>query len=294
MAASNPSTTHGPWGVLAPVLFVLFWSTGFISTKLGLNHAEPYTFLAVRYAITAALVAPFAWAVRAPWPRSWAEAAHLAVAGALFNGIYLGAVFSAINHGVAIAVVALIVGMQPILTGAVVGRLLGETVTLRQWLGLLLGFAGVALVLWERLGTSQASPLGFGFAVLCLFAITAAVLYQKRYCAEMDLRTGLVIQQLSGAAVTGAVAVMFETMNVAWTGEFMFAIGWLIIVLTFGAFTLLYFMIRRGAAARVTSLFYLVPPGAAVLAFFAFGEMLGWVAITGIVVAVIGVALVNR
>ena len=283
-----------PWITFAPGLFVLLWSTGFIFTKFGIPYAEPFTFLAIRFAITAAILSALALAAGAPWPATWTARGHIVVAGLLLNGIYLGGVFSATAHGVPTGVVALIAGVQPLLTALLVGPLLGDKVTRRQWTGIVLGFGGVVLVVWERIAFGGTTAVGIGFAVMCLLGITAGTLYQKRFCADLDLRSGTAVQLMGATAFCLAVAGVTETMVVDWTGEFIFALGWLVLVLSIAAFSLLYTLLRRGAAAKVASLFYLTPPTTAIMGFALFNETLGWPAILGMAIAVAGVALVNR
>jgi drug/metabolite transporter (DMT)-like permease len=278
---------------MLPGVFVLLWSTGFIGAKLGLPYAEPMTFLALRFVIAGTLLLAVVLAFRAAWPRSWAEAGHIAVAGLLLHGVYLGGVFASIHHGVEAGVAALIVGIQPLLVAAASASLLGERVARLQWLGLGLGVVGVALVVWRKLALGFGTPLGMGLSGLALFGITGATLYQKRFCADMPLRSGNMIQFAAAAAATGLLALVLETREVAWTGAFLFALAWLIFVLSLGAFTLLYILIRRGAAARVSSLFYLVPPATALIAWALFGERFGPVALAGMVLTALGVALVN-
>ncbi len=290
----TPAPTSTPWIAAMPTVFVLLWSTGFIGAKLGLPYAEPFTFLLVRFGAVIAVLTVVAVAFRAPWPATWSEIGHGAIVGVLVHAVYLGGVFAAIERGVPPAVAALIVGLQPLLTAAAAGPFLGERVTGRQWLGLLIGLAGVALVVWEKLSFRTEHLTGAVFAVAALIGITVGTLYQKRHVGTMDLRTGAVVQFGAAAIVMLPVALLFETMTIAWTGEFVFALGWLVIVLSLGAITLLYIMIRRGAAAKVASLFYLVPPVTAVFAFLLFGETLGLLALFGMALAAVAVALVTR
>ena len=290
---SPRSAAKDGWTTLLPGMFVLLWSTGFIGAKLGLPYAEPMTFLALRFAIAGVLLLAAVLAFRAPWPRSWSEAGHIAVAGLLLHGVYLGGVFASIHHGVEAGVAALIVGTQPLLVAAASAPLLGERIGRLQWLGFLLGVVGVALVVWRKLALGLGTPLGMGLSVLALFGITAATLYQKRFCADMPLRSGNMIQFAAAAAATGLLALALETREIAWTGAFVFALAWLVLVLSLGAFTLLYILIRRGAAARVSSLFYLVPASTALIAWGLFGERFGPVALTGMALTALGVALIN-
>lgn len=281
---------------LVPALFVLLWSTGFIGAKLGLPHAEPFTFLAVRMVIAGALLLAFALVSGAPWPANAAAAGRIAIAGLLVHAVYLGGVFYAIAHGLPAGIAALIVGIQPLLTAALAARLLGERVTRAQWFGLALGLAGVAMVVGGRggAGVGQVSAGGIVAILAALFGITLGTLYQKRHCAGMDLRSGGVIQYGATALALGALAFGFETRHIEWTGEFVFALAWLVLVLSVGAVGLLYTLIRRGEAARVASLFYLTPPVTAVMAWGLFDERLGALSLAGMAVVMAGVVLANR
>ncbi len=281
------------WLAITPGVFVFLWSTGFIGAKLGLPSAEPMTFLALRFSLVSACLLAFVLIVRAPWPQSWAAAGHIAIVGLLLHGVYLGGVFASIDLGVEAGVSALIVGVQPLLTAVAAGPVLGERVTPRQWLGLLLGFLGVTLVVWQKLALGLGTPLGMSLSVLALFGITAGTLYQKRFCSEMPLRSGNAIQFAAATLATGLLAFGFESRIIDWTPEFVFAMAWLVIVLSFGAVSLLIILIRRGAASRVASLFYLVPPSTAILAWLIFDERFGPLALAGMALVVLGVALVN-
>lgn len=278
---------------LVPLLFVLLWSTGFLGAKFGLPHAAPLAFLLVRYLLVLTLMTSLALALRAPWPRDGRQWFHIGVSGLLVHALYLGGVFAAIGAGLPAGVTSLVVGMQPLLTATVAGRLLGEKVLLRQWTGLALGFAGVTLVLSNKLGTS------FGLealvpAVVALLAITAGTLYQKKFCPHFDWRTGSVAQFLPTAIVTGIVVFARDDFRIDWTGEFVFALGWLVLVLSIGAISLLNWLIRHGSAVNVASLFYLTPPTTALLAWLSFGETLGGAALAGMALAVWGVYLSRR
>jgi drug/metabolite transporter (DMT)-like permease len=294
MTASSSAPANWLWQAGTPGLFVLLWSTGFIFAKMGLPYAEAFTFLTWRFAIVTLLMLAVALATRAPWPRDLKMGGHIAVVGVLMHGTYLGGTFAAIGAGVSAGVAALIVGLQPLLTATVVGPLLGERVSPRQWLGLVLGFGGVALVLWNKLGLGEAPLWGYGFSFLSLLGITVATLYQKRYCSTMDWRSGGVIQYAAAAIAMLPPALLFETGVVRWTAEFVVAIGWLVVMLSFGAVTLLNWLIRRGAAAKIASLFYLVPPVVAVESYVIFDEVLRPAALVGMALTALGVALVMR
>ncbi|CAA7617402.1 Permease of the drug/metabolite transporter superfamily [Candidatus Terasakiella magnetica] len=285
------------WTSAMPGVFVVLWSTGFIGAKFGLPYAEPFTFLLLRFVIVLGLLAVVVVATKAKWPSDWRLAAHLAVSGLLVHALYLGGVFGAIRHGVPSGVVALVAGLQPLLTASVVGPLLGERVGLRQWLGLGLGLAGVGMVLSTKL--MGVSFDGFGwdgmaFAITALLAITCGTLYQKRFCTGMDMRTGTFIQYLAAMLVSAPVALLTETMQIQWTLPFILALGWLVLVLSLGAISVLMTLIRLGEAAKVASFFYLVPPVTAILAYVLFDEALSPLALAGMGATAVGVALVVR
>jgi Permeases of the drug/metabolite transporter (DMT) superfamily len=296
MTVQAPAAAGGrpDWVRLMPGVFVLLWSTGFIGAKFGLPYAEPMTFLLVRLGLVAVVLGAVALVTGAPWPKSWAEAGRIAFAGLLVHGVYLIGVFCAIAKGMPAGVTALVVGLQPLLTAALSGPLLGERVTARQWGGLLLGLVGVTLVVSEKIHFGSANGAGMVLAIAALLGITFGTLYQKRHGTAMDLRSGATIQYAATTAVLAVLAPLFETMHIQWTGEFVFALLWLSFVLSVGAIFLLFALIRRGAAARVASLFYLVPPVTALVAWAMFDERLGVLALFGMALTVAAVALVNR
>lgn len=276
-----------------PFLFVFLWSTGFIGAKFGLPHAEPLSFLLVRYLLVISLLGAVVLATRAPWParRDWL---HIGVSGLLVHALYLGGVFVAIGHGLPAGVTALVVGMQPLLTAAAAGWLLGERVVARQWLGLALGFVGVALVLASRFSLNAELGPQLLPALLALLGITGGTLYQKRFCPKFDLRSGALIQFVPSALLTALAVLLFEDFRIDWSGEFVFALGWLVLVLSLGAISLLNLLIRSGSAVNVASLFYLTPPTTALIAWLLFGEKLTLTAGLGMALAAAGVYLVAR
>ena len=276
-----------------PLLFVLLWSTGFIGARLGLPHAEPLTFLLIRYAVVIACMTLLSVATRAPWPKTGRQWFHIGVAGLLLHGVYLGGVFIAISKGLPAGVTSLVVGVQPLLTAVAAGWLLGESVLRRQWAGLLLGLLGVGLVVFDKMGTDFGVS-ALGSAVVALVGITAGTLYQKRFCPAFDWRTGAVAQFLPTAVVTLLFAALTENFRVEWVGEFAFALAWLVLVLSLGAVSLLNWLIRNSGAVNVASLFYLVPPCTALVAWLLFGDTFSGLAIFGMAVAVGGVYLARK
>ena len=273
---------------VTPLIFVVTWSTGNIFTKLGLPHAEPFTFLTIRFALATLLLTVIALIFRAPWPTRAREIGHILVAGSLVYTVYLCAVFVALDQGVSTGTAALVSGLQPILTASIVGRLLGERVTPRQWTGLALGLVGVTLVVWRKLDIDEGTGFGMAFATLAMLGLTIGTIYQKRFCSGMDLKTGTAIQLAGAAVATLVLALVFETRVVAWTGEFVLALTWLIVVLTVGAYMLLFYLLAIGAASKVASMFYLTPPTTAVMGYFVFNEIFGILGLIGMAVAVVG------
>lgn len=278
---------------LIPLLFVFLWSTGFIGAKFGLPHAEPLSFLLVRYACVIALMALLAAITRAPWPSTRSQWLHIGVSGVLVHGFYLSGVFIAIKQGLPAGLTALIVGMQPILTAVGAGWLLQERITPRQWVGLGLGLLGVIAVVSGQLLNLPLGPLLLP-ALMALLGITTGTLYQKRFCGHFDLRTGSVVQFLPTALLTAGVIALWSEFRIEWTGDFVFALTWLVLVLSIGAISLLNLLIRNGSAVNVASLFYLTPPTTAVIAWALFGETLAPMALVGMGLAVSGVYLVGR
>lgn len=275
-----------------PVVFVLVWSTGFIVARYGMPHAPAMTFLAWRYALSVLAFAVWIALSRPPWPVGRAQWAHLAATGVLMHAGYLGCVWAAIKAGAPAGTVALIVGLQPVLTALWVTMAGGERRLDRwQWAGLVLGFAGLAMVVWRKLGLGQIDAHTLTLAVVALGSITAGSLYQKRYVAPCDVRTANSVQLAAAFLVTLPLAWL-EAEPVRLHPELVGAMAWSVGVLTIGGSSMLYLMLQQGAATRVASLMYLVPPCTAVLAWWLFGETMTPLAILGLVLCATGVGLV--
>jgi drug/metabolite transporter (DMT)-like permease len=278
---------------LAAPLFVLLWSTGFIGAKYGLPYAEPATFLALRFALVAAALAAWVALARAPWP-TWRQAREAALIGILLQAVYLGGVYQAIALGIEAGVSALIVGLQPVLTAFIARQFLGERLSAVQWGGIGLGFLGVGLVVLRKLGEGIGDWRGVAFCLAALAAISIASILQKRQGARHPVRSSTLVQFLAGLAFLLPLSFAFETRAVTWSTEFILTLAWLVVVMSLGALSLLLYLIRRGAASHVASLFFLVPPATALMAWPVFGEVLGPAEIAGVVVTTIGVLMVNR
>lgn len=279
-----------------PFVFVLIWSTGFVVAKFGLPYAPPLTFLLLRFSGVLVALLPLVLLMRAPWPVG--RIRHIAVAGVLVQAGYLGGVWCAIKLGMPAGLSALIVGMQPILT-AFAAPLIGESVRGRQWIGLMFGICGVGLVVANKISLTGLSWPSIALCMMALLSITSGTLYQKRFCPAFDLRTGTIIQFAASFVVTLPFAIVFEDLTpglhtVQWTPNFIGALLWSVLALSIGAIFLLFALIRKSAATQVSSLMYLTPPTTAVMAWLMFGEAFSIVGMAGMVLAVIGVALVVR
>jgi drug/metabolite transporter (DMT)-like permease len=279
---------------VAPGIFVLLWATGFLIAKLGVPYAQPLTILAIRFVLAAIMMASVALIMRAPWPHSWRRIGHIATIGILLHAVYLGGCYVAIYAGMPAGMAALIVGFQPILTAAMAGPVLGERTRPLQWIGIAIGFVGLMMVLWERMVIDLSHPAALLFAILSLLGITSATIYQKRFCPSFDLRSGTAIQYLAASVVTVPLAFFLGIGEIVWAPTFIFALAWLVIVLSGVSIALLTWMISRGAASKVASLFYLTPPIAAIGSYLWFDETLSRLALAGMVVIVFGLYLLNR
>ena len=279
----------------APLLFVLIWATGAIVARLVAPYSEPLTFLLLRYALTIAVLAGIALAARAPWPttpRTWRDAM---LSGILLHGLYLGGMFWAVSSGIPAGIAALIAGLQPLATGLLVGPLLGEHVSSQRWTGIIVGLFGALLVITPKLGVVDGlQPLPLLVCVLAMISMTVGTIWQKRTGGNEDLRTSTIVQYVGAALVTLPVAFVVE--HGRFDANLSFGIGllWAVFGLSIGGIGFLLFLIRRGAVAGVASLFYLVPPVSALIAYVLFGETLTPVQIVGMAVAVAGIALTSR
>jgi drug/metabolite transporter (DMT)-like permease len=275
-----------------PAVFVLIWSTGFIVARYGMPHAPPMKFLAMRYVLSVICFAVWAFAARAVWPSDRRQLRHLAVTGVLMHAGYLGGVWAAVKLGMGAGLAALLVGLQPVLTAVWISSR-GGAVSRRQWAGLLLGFGGLALVVWHKLGVGEIHPVNFLLALGALLSITAGTLYQKRFVAPCDVRTANLVQLCAAFVVTLPLSLLeSEAMN--WNGHLIGAMAWSVLALTLGGSSLLYLLIQRGAATAVTSLLYLVPPCTAVMAWLLFAEPIAVSTVVGMGLAAVGVSLVVR
>ncbi len=280
---------------MAPALFVVLWSTGFVVARYATRDAAPLSFLTVRMIIAAAVLAAIAVATSAP--RLTPSAARWAVvAGWGMHALYLGGVFVAIDHGLPSGVGALIAGLHPVITSLAARGLLGERLLAVQWAGIALGLVGVIAVVVDRLlakstGINAGTLLASSLSVL---GITGGTLVQRRHGTTMPLLWGTVVQYAGSAVVLAIGAVTVEHFEFRWTGQSIFALVWSVVVMSFAAVLIMLWLLQRQAASRVSSLFFLTPALSTIEGAVLFGERLGVLALVGLVLALVGVALVTR
>jgi drug/metabolite transporter (DMT)-like permease len=294
------SAAETVWLRAMPLVFVLIWSTGFIVARFGMPHAPPGSFLTLRYGLSLLCLGLWIVLARVAWPRGRAQWGHLAVTGTLMHAGYLGGVWAAVKSGMGAGTIALLVGLQPVLTAvwmSAAAESRDAQATQRQWWGLLLGLLGLVLVVWRKLGAGELTLWNLLLAFGALTSITVGTLYQKRHVEPCDVRSANAVQLMAALAVSLPWA-LFETVHQGQTInghlEFWGAMAWSVLVLTLGGSSLLYMLIQRGAATRVTSLLYLVPPTTALMAWLIFGESFTFLMGLGMVLTVLGVALVVR
>ena len=296
----NSTESTASWVKHMPAVFVLIWSTGFIVARFGMPHAPPFSFLWFRYAFSIACFLIWIQWARVRWPQDQREWLHLSMTGVLMHAGYLGGVWAAVKAGMGSGLSALIVGLQPVLTAiwlSTHGDTTHNAVSRRQWMGLMLGFCGLLLVVWRKLTQGSAmdhvTMVNLGFAVMALFSITLGTLYQKRFVKPCDVRTATTVQLMAAMLVTTPLALL-ESEPVQWHAELVGAMAWSVLGLTLGGSSLLYLLIQKGAAASVTSLMYLVPPSTAIMAWILFDEPITVVTLVGIALTAWGVSWVVR
>ena len=284
---------------IAPVVFVLLWSTGWLAAAAAAPHADPLTFLGVRFFLTALVLLAFGIAAGVAWPFAPRDLAHLAISGVLIHALYLGGVWWAVANGVPAAISGLIAAIQPILTAMLAPALLGETITLRQWAGIGLGFAGIAVTLSPRLAgldgdALAAATLALGVNAVGMVSVTLGTFYQKRFIAAGDLRATTALQYVFASAAALAAAAALEPMRLTWNAVTVATMAWSVFGLSIGAIGLLLLLIRHGAVSRAATLIYLIPPVVAIEAVLLFGERLSLMQAAGIALTAAGVALAVR
>lgn len=282
-------------GQFAPALFVFLWSTGFIGARMGAPYSEPMTFLTIRFVIVLVLLIPIAFFLKAKWP-SAREAFHAFIAGLLLHGAYLGGVFWAIDDGMPAGLTALLMGLQPVVTAFFAALVLKEAINRNHVFGFILGMIGISLVLYPRLqgGDFSVTPAQIGASLLAVLGISFGTIYQKRFASNLDMRASTVWQYIAASLSIGLIAYATETQTLEWTPEFIFALGWLVLVLSIGAIFLLLFLIEQGAVSNVAGLFYMIPAVTAVFSWILFDEPITLIQIVGIIITGAGVFLASH
>jgi drug/metabolite transporter (DMT)-like permease len=279
---------------LAPPLFVLIWATGFIVARVVAPHAEPLTFLLVRYLLAILVLGIIVAAAQAPWPKSPRDWRNAIVAGILLHGLYLGGVFWSVKNGLPAGIAALVAGLQPLVTGLLAGPLLGERVSTKRWAGIGIGFLGASLVILPNIGAGGVPPLALLVCLFGMLSITLGTIWQKRTSGALDLRVNAAIQYMGAVVVTAPMVLLTEQGRMDLTLPLLGALAWAVLGLSIGAIGLLLFLIRQGAVVGVATLLYLVPPVAALMAFAFFGETLSLIQMVGMALAALGVAVASR
>ncbi len=284
---------------LTPLAFVLIWSTGWVAAGYSAPHADALTFLTLRFACAAVLLGMISVAVGAEWPRGLQGWLHALVAGVLLHGLYLAGVWWAVRHGLPAGISGLLAALQPILTAAFSPLLARERISPLRWLGIAVGFAGIALVLAPKLAGIAPGTLSLVLVPILanlagMIAVTFGSFYQKRFQQSGDLRTMTAVQYVGATFVTLPLALALEPMVISWNLTMVLVLLWSVVGLSLGGIGLYLLLIRRGEVSRTATLIYLVPPAVAIEAYVLFGEQLTGVQISGMVLTVFGVVLASR
>lgn len=272
--------------------FVTVWGSGFLATKLGLQHAAPFTFLTLRFAVGLACLIPIVLVMQPRWPGG-RELGHVVVAGLLMHAVHLGGSHYTQYLGVSAGITALILSAQPLITALIASRWMGERLTLRQWTGIAIGLAGVALIVWHKIDVREATAASLVAITVSLVGVTAGTLYQRVFCPLVDLRSAAAVQFVATILVLAPLAWAFEDMSIRWSWALVGAILFLVIGASILAVSALHLLMRRGQATRVTSLIYLTPIFAVGLELLMFDVVPSGLSLAGIAVTCLGVALVT-
>jgi len=294
LASPAVSTLARITGLALPLLFIAMWSSGYVVGKLAVPYAGPFTLLAIRFGLASSVLLIVALAARAPWPANRRQFGHLVVVGLLIQALQFSGLYTALKLGVSAGESALIVGAMPVFTALGAAVVFGERLGAKQWLGMAGGVIGVVLVVWHKLGIGSAGVGAYAAAVVALAGVTLGTLYQKKFCAGMDLCTGGFVQLAVATLVALPLSLYLEGFDVRWMPAMVFASGWLAVVNSIGATSLLFLMMRKGEASKVASLFYLIPGVTALMAFTVLGETLTALALAGFLVTAGAVYLCTR
>jgi drug/metabolite transporter (DMT)-like permease len=272
--------------------FVIVWGSGYLATKAGLQYAAPFTFLCLRFAFGVVCMLPIVLVVRAAWPRSGRELLHVLVAGLLMHAVNLGGSHYAQYLGLSAGIVALMLSVQPLLTAMIAARWMGEMLNRTQWFGIALGLAGVALIVWHKIDVRVMTGASLLAVSVSVVGITLGTLYQRRFCPNIDLRTGALLQFAAALVALAPLSYLVEGARVRWAWQVAASVGFLVIFASILAVNALHLLMRRGQATRVSSLLYLTPIIAVILEYLLFGVVPSGLSAVGIGVTSAGVALV--
>lgn len=275
-----------------PFLFVLLYGSGFVGAKFGLPYSTPLSFLTLRFFLAALILLLIMKYMRISLP-NLKEALHISIAGILTVGTFSIGVFISIDMGLSPALSAMVIALQPILVAALAKSFISEDTGMIQWFGLMIGLFGVILVLMNNMDITTASLYSVTLSVLGLLGLSLGNLYQKKFCANMNIFSGGAIQSMASGFVCLVLIVMFDSYEVVWTNEFIYALLFMTLGVSIGALSLLYIMIRRSEVSKVASIFYLIPVSAAISGYFVYGETFELITIMGIFIVAIGVYLSN-
>lgn len=279
---------------LLPFLFIVLYGSGFVATKYGLVNASPLAFLMIRFFIAFILLLILSYFLKVAWPKSMKEVFHIGVAGSLTVAVFSIGVYISIDYGVSPSLNALIIALQPALVSILAVKFLGEEISLRHWLGLIIGFVGVTFVVLSKFEFGTTEMFGILMSVFALLGLSFGNLYQKKYCATMNLFSGGVIQTLASSLIVFPLMLVFEDIRVDWNSDLVYALLYMSVAVSIGALSVLYILIKRGAVSKVSSMFYLIPVCAVIMSYLLFDESIDFGVAVGIVTVLIGISLINK
>lgn len=273
--------------------FVSVWGSGFLATKIGLQHAAPFTFLTLRFAFGILCLIPIILIYKPRWPTSGSEVRHILVAGLLMHAVHLGGSHYTQYLGMSAGITAVLLSIQPLLTAIIAGRWMGERLSPRQWLGVAVGLAGVTLIVWHKIDVREATLGALVAVTISLAGVTAGTLYQRAYCPAVDLRSAAFVQFIGTILILAPMAWFVEDAVVHWSWTLAGAIVFLVIGASILAVNAFHTLMRRGQATKVTSLIYLTPIFAVALEFMIFGVLPTVISLAGVAITCAGVAMVS-
>lgn len=278
---------------LFPFLFILIYGSGFVATKYGLVHISPLAFLVIRFFIAFVLLIFIILYLKSSWPKTIKEVFHISVSGTLTVAFFSIGVYISLNLGISPALSALIIALQPVLVSIFASKILNENISIKHWLGLIIGFIGVFFVVFTKFEFNPNEILGLLMSVFALLALSFGNIYQKKYCANMNLFTGGAIQTFTSFLLSLFLMLLFEDIKISWNSDLIYSLLYMSVGVSIGALSLLYILIEKGEVSKVSSMFYLIPVCAAIMSYILFDDAFDIFELIGIVIVVIGVTLIN-